>query len=520
MKSHSRSILTIILIAILVCAGTVSTRAAEKSSAYQAAFESIKTEDLSWHVNRLAGDDMEGREAGRKGGHAAAEYLAKRYEKLKLRGAGSDGGFFQPFSRNFRNVLAMIEGGDPKLRDQVIVVCAHYDHLGYGGPASLGRYGLIHPGADDNASGTAAVLELAEAMTFLTSPLKRSIIFANWDAEEKGLLGSRHWVSHVTIPLENVKAAINLDMVGRVRDDRLTIYGSRSGQGFRRLFCLHNDEAGLHLLFPWGIKPNADHYPFFNRGVPAVMLNTGLHDEYHRPSDKAELINSVGMTRVTRLLFSVVYELADNPASLPDYRADARYETRFDERVASKQVVKPADRLGVSWNGDTKKNGGVRISRIFDSSPALNAGLRPGDLITRFDGRDIRADEDFFAAVSSAANPVAMTVNRPDEDKPLELTVQLTGVPLRWGITWQLDDAEPGMVVLSHVIPGSPAARAGLSAGDRIYRVTGRDFKDEDDFVRLVGTRDATMQLLVERDGRMRIVTLRLNRNKPLKRAA
>ncbi len=519
MRSFPRSLLTASTVALLCCAWTVSIGAAEKSSAYLTALESIKTDDLERHVGHLADEALEGREAGRQGGRAAAKYLAEQYARLKIRGAGTNGGFFQPFPHYYRNVLAIIEGSDPELRDQVIVVCAHYDHLGYGGMASLGPYGHVHPGADDNASGTAAVLELAEAMTFFSSPPKRSILFANWDAEEKGLLGSKHWVAHPTIPLDRVAAVLNLDMIGRLRDERLTLFGARSGRGWRRLVCLHNN-AGLRLAFPWGIKPRADHYPFFSRGIPTLMFHTGLHDDYHRPGDVAELVNGSGMTQVTRLLFGVVCELANNPSAVPDFRAAARYETPVSERAILAQITKPADRLGVGWIEDAATTGGVRVSTIIAGSPARKAGLHAGDLIVRFAGREIRADDDFFAAVSSAANPATMTVKRPDEEKPLELTLQLTGVPLRWGITWRVDDAEPGMVILAHVVPGSPAAHVGLAVGDRVYRVGGQDFADEDGFARLAKSLDAPLQLLVERDGRMRIVTLRIERSEPLKRAA
>ena len=183
------------------CVWAVSVRAAEKNSSYQAALESIKADELAEEVGTLANDAMEGREAGTRGGRAAADYLAGQYARLHLRGGGPDGAFLQPFEPNFHNVLAILQGSDPKWRDQVIVVGAHYDHLGYGGRASLGPYGYIHPGADDNASGTAAVLELAKAFTILSVGPKRSILFAAWDAEEKGLLGSKHWVAHPTVPL-------------------------------------------------------------------------------------------------------------------------------------------------------------------------------------------------------------------------------------------------------------------------------------------------------------------------------
>ena len=158
----------------------------------------------------------------------------------------------------------ILPGSDPKFRDQVIVVGAHYDHVGYGGRLSLGPSGYIHPGADDNASGTAAVLELAKAFTVLSAAPKRSIVFAAWDAEEKGLLGSKYWVAHPTLPLEHVVAAVNLDMIGRLRDEHLIVFGVRSGYGWRRLLSSQNVDAGLQLDFSWSLKPNADHYPFFD----------------------------------------------------------------------------------------------------------------------------------------------------------------------------------------------------------------------------------------------------------------
>lgn len=307
MRSLLRPVLRPAAAVLFCCVWLVSARAVERSSSYLAALESIKAEELSEYVGRLADDAMEGREAGTRGGRAAGDYLAGQYAAIHLPGAGTDGGYFQPFMPNFRNVLAILRGSDPQLRDQVIVVGAHYDHVGYGGRGlSLGPYGYIHPGADDNASGSSAVLELAKALTILSPPPKRSILLAAWDAEEKGLLGSKHWVAHPTVPLEHVVAVLNLDMIGRLRDEHLIMFGSRSGYGWRRLISLENNDCGLRLDFSWSLKPNADHYPFFERDIPVLMLHTGVHGQYHRPSDTAKLINSPGMTQVTRLLFGVV----------------------------------------------------------------------------------------------------------------------------------------------------------------------------------------------------------------------
>jgi membrane-associated protease RseP (regulator of RpoE activity) len=496
---------------LLCCVWLVSARAADKSSSYLAALDSIKADELGEYVGHLADPAMEGREAGTRGGHAAGEYLVEQYAKLHLSPAGNDGGYFQPFVPNFRNLLVILRGSDPELRDQVILVGAHYDHIGYGGRYSLGPTGYIHPGADDNASGTATVLELAKAFTILSPAPKRSILFVAWDAEEKGLLGSKHWVAHPTVPLDHLVAAVNLDMVGRLRDEHLTVMGSRTGYGWRRLTSLQNDESNLLLEFSWPMKPEADHYTFFDNGIPVLMLHTGMHGQYHRPTDTANLINTAGMAQLSRLLFGVVCNLAD-AAATPAYRAAARHETDADEKAA--------DRLGIGWSEDAAVTGGVRVSAVAPDSPAQQAGLRVGDCIVQFAGRSILSDDDFFGAVCAADSPASVTFTRPGQEKPQEAVVALRGAALHWGIMWRVDDAEPGAVILTHVVPGSPAARAGLATGDRIYQVAGRDFADEAEFARLAKTVPLPLQLLVERDGRLRLTVLKSVQAEPARRAA
>jgi len=262
--------------------------------------------------------------------------------------------------------------------------------------------GYIHPGADDNASGTAAVLKLAEAFTLLPEPPRRSILFAAWDAEEKGMLGTKHWLAHPTVPLDHVVAAIDLDMIGRLRDDHVIVYGSRTGCGWRRLLSYQNDGIGLDLDFCWDLKPNADHYSFSERGIPVVMLNTGLHENYHRPSDTAKRINASGMMQVARFILGVTYELAQRPLPAPSFRSAAHHESADAERAILAHLTKPADRLGVGWIDKPKAGEGVRLSLITQGSPAEHAGLRVGDCIVQFAGRRILSDDDFFAAVNSA----------------------------------------------------------------------------------------------------------------------
>ncbi|MEN6407726.1 MAG: M28 family peptidase [Thermoguttaceae bacterium] len=521
MRSRLRFVLTTVVLFSAVFGWVVSIQSAEKNSSYQAALESIRAEDLGGQIEQLADPEMEGREAGTRGGRAAADYLAEQYAKLHLRGAGDQGGFLQAFAPNFHNVLAVLEGSDPKLRDQVIVVGAHYDHVGYGGRGlSLGPYGYVHPGADDNASGTSAVLELAQAFTLLSPPPKRSVLFAAWDAEEKGMLGSKYWTSHPTTPLDHVVAAVNLDMVGRLRDDRLTVLGSRTGYGWRRLLSGQNDDVGLQLEFTWLLKSNADHYSFFDHNIPVLMVHTGMHSDYHCPSDVPQRINRSGMVRVTRLLFGLLDELADRPESTPKFRTVARYESPDTEKKLEAERPGTIDRLGVGWIEDAAATGGVLVATVRKDSPADRAGIRPGDRIVQFAGQTIRSDDDFFGAVAAARSPAVVMVRRPQEKEPLQRSVALQGEPLRWGIFWRVDDAEPGAVVLTHVVPGSPAARVGLSVGDRIYQVAGRDFLDETKFEKLVNDSSPSLQLLVEHQGRQRIVVLRAVQGESTRRAA
>jgi hypothetical protein len=510
------------LLATLLCCGSwsISVCAAEKSSSYHAALESIKADELGEYVGELADAKMEGREAGTRGGKTAGDYLAEQYTRLHLRGGGDRGGYFQPFTPNFRNVLAMLRGGDPKLRDQVVVVCAHYDHVGYGGRGlSVDAGGTVHPGADDNASGTAAVLELAEACTLLAEPPKRSILFVNWDAEEKGLLGSKHWAANPTVPLNRVVAGLNLDMIGRLRDGHVLVVGSRSGTGWRRLLSSHNDGPGLQMEFSWLVKANADHWPLFEHDIPVLLFHTGTHKDYHCSTDLAKHINRQGMAEITKMLFGLVYELANGPTT-PAFRAAARQESPETEESLLHQIAKPADRLGVGWIEDAAVSKGVVVSSVAAGSPAEQAGLHVGDRIVRFAARDIRSDDGFFAAVAQAASPASFSVKRSGEEKPLELKAMLAGAPLRWGMMWRVDDAEPGTIILTHVVRGTAAAKAGLAAGDRIYQVGGRDFADEAAFVKLTKTDADSLPLLVERDGRLRRVMLQSRQIEPLKRAA
>ena len=504
--NRSRLVLPLYVLAVL--GATVGAIAAEKNATHAAAMNSIAAEQLQAHVNVLAADDMEGREAGTAGGRAAAEYLVERLQELGLEGAGPDGTFYQRFGAGYRNVLARLPGRDPDLTSEIVILCAHYDHVGRGSRRdSLGKVGLIHNGADDNASGTSAILELAEAYGFLPEPPRRTVLFAFWDAEEKGLLGSKHWTANPTVARSRIVAAINLDMIGRLRDDRLTLFGSRTAHGYRRLVCANNISSDLRIDFSWTLTSNADHYPFYRHDIPVLFAHTGLHDQYHRETDDTDLINSEGMMRVVQMLFGVSYDLAEDK-ECPGFRTACRREVAPRSATFTKGVGAVPQRLGIAWDPQGADEGGIELTSVTPGSPADVAGIRPGDRVVELAGRIVQSGRDLAGAVFSAANPVRVVITSRIANERRELTVELDGEPLRLGITWRLDEAEPGTVILKQVFPGSAAARSGLRPGDRIYQVGGRDFADDEQFAEWATILPGPLELLVEREGRLETIVI------------
>lgn len=460
--------------------------------------------ELLSRVQLLASDQWEGREAGARGGRAAGDWLAAELVRLGLRGAGDHGGFEQPFGVNYRNILAMIPGSDPRLKDQFVLVCAHYDHVGFGTKEnSRGPLGKIHRGADDNASGTALLLEFAQALAAQPRPPARSILLAFWDAEEKEMLGSRYWVKHPTVPLASVCVAINLDMVGRLRNDRLIVYGSRTAAGFRRLVSQDNRLVNLSLDFSWELEDDSDHYAFVSSGVPILYFYTGDHKDSHSPRDTPDRLNIAGMVQVGRLLDRVVGDLASRRDTVA-FRRQALSENEKTRRQLENPPVQFPDRLGARWEMP-KTSRAVRLSFVADHSPAANAGALPGDQIVRFAGREIHSQDDFTSALLLASSRISLVVYRPQANQDIQLALHLDGEPMRLGISWRSDDAEPGTVVLTSVVPESPAARAGLKAGDRIYH----DLPNDVQFARFVKSpRREPFSLVIERDGRFRTAAI------------
>jgi hypothetical protein len=494
-----------ISIAVTLLAASVFawTRArAIEASLLMAAEASIQVDDLKRHVQTLADDTFEGREAGSRGGRAASIYLGKEFQRHRLAGGGTQG-YYQPFGAGYSNILGRLEGSDPQLRREVVVVSAHYDHVGYGNSRnSYGPTGYIHNGADDNASGVAGLLETIEAFGKIPARPRRTILFALWDSEEKGLLGSKHWLANPTVPLADVACMVNLDMIGRLRGEKLDVVGTRTAGGLRQLVAMHNHRTNLLLNYTWELTENSDHYTFYQRGIPVLMLHTGLHGDYHRPSDDVERIAFDGMQRVTRLLFQTVCALADQETR-PRFRAASRAEYAGAYPRQEQPLPPLASRLGVHCDSTSGGgNQGVVVTRVEYNSAAQRAGLRAGDTIVEFAGVPCDDFAMLRKLVWAAESPANVLIRRqPGEE--LRLQVQLAGAPIRLGISWRVDDAEPTAVILNRVVPGTPAAEAGLLVGDRIYQVNGRSFSSPEEFRGLLVEAGPTIELLVERSGRI-----------------
>lgn len=479
---------------------------AELATLHRAA-ASITASELQSHVNVLADDSFEGRESGTRGGRAAGMYLLKQLEQRGLRGGGDDAGFFQSFGEGYRNVLGFLEGSDPDLKNQCIVVSAHYDHVGYGSRRnSYGPFGYVHNGADDNASGTAGILETVDACLAMPSPPKRSILFAFWDGEEKGLLGSKHWVEHPTIDLANVAFMINVDMIGRMQNQQIEVFGSRTAPGLRRLVSEINHGSNVSLKFNWELKANSDHHSFISHNIPALMFHTGLHDDYHRPSDDAHKLNPEGMESASRLLFGVAYEIADR-TELGSFRSDAQSETPNVQQQLEQPLSALPPRLGVRWYSDDE-GPGLLIAHVERGTAAERAGILVNDRLIEFAGEKVTDQDQFRQAVLFADSHVEMIVVRASEESPVTLSVDLDGTPTRLGIAWREDAGEPGTVIVTRVVSGSPGRLAGLQTGDRIYAIANEPLAVGRDLYDKFTTLPSPIVLTIERDGRLESVSL------------
>lgn len=312
------------------------------------------------------------------------------------------------------NVAGLLEGSDPDLAREFVVIGAHYDHLGSGGATSLAadRRPAIHPGADDNASGTAGLIELARL--FAAGPrLRRSVLFVAFSGEELGLLGSTHYVRHPLVPLERTVAMLNMDMIGRLRQDRLAVIGTGTSPEWAVLLRDVNREARFHLLFtdePFGAS---DQHAFYLGGVPVLSFYTGKHPDYHTPGDTEDKINRPGEARILAFVALCASRIAN---------ADARpaFQTLDPPAPEPTRVA-----LGIIPDYADGASRGVAIAETSAGGPARSAGLRPGDVIVRLGDHSVLSMHDYRIAIAEfhAGDVVSGVVLREGRELPFTATL-------------------------------------------------------------------------------------------------
>lgn len=320
-----------------------------------------------------------------------------------------------------RNVLGVIQGSGGVPGDYVIVG-AHYDHLGHGetgGFGIKGEEGQIHNGADDNASGVATVLELAAALAAerqqRPADFPRSVIFAFWSGEEMGLIGSTYFSDHPLVPLATTDAYVNFDMVGRLRDNKLTLQGVGSSTAWKRMIERRNVAAGFSLVLQDDPYLPTDTTPFYPKNVPVLAFFTGSHENYHRPSDDTGTLNYEGMERVAKFARSLVLDLVKDPQRL-DY---AKVE-RASMGGGSRETLRAYLGTIPDYAADVA---GVKLTGARGGSPADKAGLKSGDIIVEFAGQKIANIYDYTYALDAVkiGQPVKVVVTR--ESQRVEVTV-------------------------------------------------------------------------------------------------
>ena len=316
------------------------------------------------------------------------------------------------------NVLGLMPGRG-ELASQTVVVGAHYDHVGMGGYGSLAPGTVaIHNGADDNASGTSAMLAIARQMKEQLADVSshRQILFMGFTAEERGLLGSQHYVKNPVFPLETTVAMVNLDMVGRLRDNELTVYGTGSADTLDGLLEKSNERQQFDLFkVPSGYGPS-DHQSFYTVGVPVLFFFTGLHDNYHRPTDDFDKINFGGLTRITDIVSEVTYKLA----IVKDRPKYAETENRVRVR---RQITAY---MGVSLANDENS---VVISGVVKDAPAVLAGLKAGDRLEKLGDKAVKNSREVLEFLRTRAPGQKLPVQVSRDGETISVTVELASRP-------------------------------------------------------------------------------------------
>ena len=383
---------------------------------------------LAAHVEYLASAELEGRGIGTAGLERAAAYVAERFAAIGLVPAGDDGTYFQQLTvpdgpagepERASNVIGYLRGSNAARSGQSVIVAAHLDHLGFGWPdAHQGDEGRLHPGADDNASGVAVLIELAASFAEAEPPA-RDLVFVAFTAEERGRLGSRFFVEHPgRFALPGIRGVIDLDTVGRLGAGPLQVLGTGTADEWQHVFRGVSFVTGVESKNVPQPLDSSDHMSFVERGIPAVQVFTGAHADYHRPGDTAERIDAEGLVKVATFVREAVAYLVEREPPLTVTIAGAPAEKPAGNREGRRVSFGTVPEFDFAGPG-------VKVASLVPGSPAERAGLLAGDVLIRLDGRDV-ADLRAFSELLRGYEPgrtVQATVLRDGVEQTMSVTL-------------------------------------------------------------------------------------------------
>ena len=319
-----------------------------------------------------------------------------------------------------QNVIGWLEGTDPELKKEYVIIGAHFDHLGMGGSNSMYRGApAIHNGADDNASGTTAMLELAQKLS--TQKLKRSLLFIGFTGEEMGLIGSKYFADHPTTDLKEAVTMFNFDMVGRLRDNQLIIHGMGTSPGFSAMMNDLNKSYHFALTLKQDGNGPSDFATFYQKDMPVIAYFTNLHADYHKPTDDADKINVEGEEHIAKMAYETIVEIAN---------ADKRPEFTKAKSESERPMTGFRATLGIVPNYADEVEG-LKIDDVNPGQAADHAGIKKGDILIKFGSKTIKNVYDYTYALGDfkAGDKVEVIVKRDGKEVTLQAVLQKSKRP-------------------------------------------------------------------------------------------
>lgn len=356
-------------------------------------------------INYLASKELQGRAPGSEGINKAADFIVEKFKSAGLLPGADDGTYFQSWDEvvdangnksQVKNIIGIIPGTNPDLKDESVIVSAHYDHLGLGFPESYkGNEGKIHFGADDNASGVAVILELAELLGKSLKP-QRSIIFVAFTSEENGLLGSKYYLKNMKrFPAKKVIGVLNFDTVGRLGKNKILVLGANSANEWKFIFMGASYVTGVESEMVTLELDASDQVSFIEEGIPAVQLFSGANEDYHKPTDTPDKIDASGLVKVATLAREGILYLADRLEPLT-------FQGKTNSNINKKEAPVVGRKVSTGSVPDFAFSGeGVRIADLSTDSPAEKAGLQKGDVIIQLDKYKVKNLKDYSEALKN-----------------------------------------------------------------------------------------------------------------------